>query len=74
MTASRLDGAQRTKKASPRAPAKFLMRPNLMICNAAIYCTRVEPDIDMVSQRCTLVYLTVRFRGHLRQRCYPWPR
>ena len=30
---------------------------NLMIWNAAIYCTRVERDPFVVSLRCTLVYL-----------------
>jgi hypothetical protein len=30
---------------------------NLMIWNAAIYCTRVERDPFVVAVRCTLVYL-----------------
>jgi hypothetical protein len=32
------------------------VRPNLMICNAAIYCTLVVRDSSMVWRRCNLVY------------------
>jgi hypothetical protein len=53
----RLDSAQqRSAKESPaRYAADILVRPNLMIWNAAVYCTQVEPDTLMVFLRCTLV-------------------
>jgi hypothetical protein len=35
--------------------AEIPVRLNLMIWDAAIYCTQVEPDTLMVSLRCTLV-------------------
>jgi hypothetical protein len=35
--------------------AEILVRRNLMIWNAAIYCARVVRDTVMVSLRCTLV-------------------
>jgi hypothetical protein len=38
-----------------RVRRRYAGELNLTIGNAAIYCTRVEPDTDMVSLRCTLV-------------------
>ena len=39
------------------ARSRITARRNLMIWNAAIYCTRVERDLLTVALRCTLVYL-----------------
>ena len=43
------------KKGLAACAAEILMRRNLMIWNAAIYCTLVARDTVMVSPRCTLV-------------------
>jgi hypothetical protein len=43
------------EESRPAYAAEILVRRNLMIWNAAIYCTLVARDTVMVSPRCTLV-------------------